>query len=64
MLPFLRSLESAIEFGTDTDFSVCVKTLQARHRKRGLVVVISDFFFPQLPCMRRRWPLSRCVAHD
>jgi len=47
VLPFLRSLETASEFGMDTDFSVCVRTLQARHRKRGLVVVISDFFFPK-----------------
>lgn len=46
VLPFLRSLESAPCFGRDTDFSTCVKTLQARHRKKGLVVVISDFLFP------------------
>jgi uncharacterized protein (DUF58 family) len=46
VLPFLRSLESATCFGTDTDFSTCVKTLQARHRKKGLVVVVSDFFYP------------------
>ncbi len=47
VLPFLRSLETAPEFGIDTDFSTCVRTLQARHRKRGLVIVISDFFFPK-----------------
>ena len=47
VLPLLRSLETISEFGSDTNFSTCVKTLQARHRKRGLVIVISDFFFPK-----------------
>lgn len=47
VLPFLKSLEMAPEFGVDTDFSTCVKTLQARHRKRGLVIVVSDFLFPK-----------------
>jgi uncharacterized protein (DUF58 family) len=47
VLPLLRSLEVSPEFGSDTNFLTCVKTLQARHRKRGLVIVISDFFFPQ-----------------
>ncbi|MCX6865725.1 MAG: DUF58 domain-containing protein [Verrucomicrobia bacterium] len=46
VLPFLRSLESAAGFGRDTDFSGCIRTLQARRGKKGLVVVISDFFFP------------------
>ncbi len=46
VLPYLRSLENASGFGRDTDFSSCVRTLQARRGKKGLVVVISDFFFP------------------
>lgn len=46
VLPFLRSLEEMPCFGKDTDFSAAVRTLQARHRKRGLVVVVSDFLFP------------------
>ena len=46
VLPFLRSLESAPCFGKDTDFSNCVRSLGVRHRKRGLVVVVSDFLFP------------------
>lgn len=46
VLPFLRSLETAQGFGRDTDFSSCIRSLQARRGKRGMVVVISDFFFP------------------
>ncbi len=46
VLPFLRSLETAEGFGKDTDFSTCIRTLQARRGKKGLVIVISDFFFP------------------
>jgi uncharacterized protein (DUF58 family) len=46
VLPFLRSLETATAFGSDTDFSSCIRTLQARRGKKGLVIVISDFFFP------------------
>ena len=46
VMPFLRSLEKAEGFGSDTDFSACVRSLQARRSKKGLVVVISDFFFP------------------
>ncbi len=46
VLPLLRSLENAEGFGKDTDFSTCVRTLQARRGKKGMVIVISDFFFP------------------
>ena len=46
VLTFLRSLEEADCFGKETDFSTCVRTLQARHHKKGLVVVVSDFLFP------------------
>lgn len=46
VFPLLRSLEAATSFGSDTNFSACTKSLQARHRKKGLVVVISDFLFP------------------
>ncbi len=46
VMPFLRSLENAEGFGSDTDFSSCIRSLQARRGKRGMVVVISDFFFP------------------
>ncbi len=46
VLPFLRSLEEAGTFGTDTSFTACAREFQARHRRRGIVVVISDFLFP------------------
>jgi uncharacterized protein (DUF58 family) len=46
IFPLLNSLENATCFGKDTDFATCTRNLQARHRKKGLVVVISDFLFP------------------
>jgi uncharacterized protein (DUF58 family) len=46
VLPFLRSLEAAPTFGTDTDFTACAREFQARHRRKGLVCVVSDFLFP------------------
>lgn len=42
----LKSLEQAPVSGENTDFTACVRNLQARHRRRGLVIVISDFLFP------------------
>ncbi|MFC7336368.1 DUF58 domain-containing protein [Haloferula chungangensis] len=44
---FLRSLEECTTFGNDTDFSVCARSFQARRRKKGVVLVISDFLFPK-----------------
>ncbi len=46
VFPMLRALESAATFGRDTDFSACARLFQARHRKKGLVAIISDFLFP------------------
>ncbi|MFT4176822.1 MAG: DUF58 domain-containing protein [Luteolibacter sp.] len=46
MFSFLRDLEGAETFGTDTNFSVCARSFQARRRKKGVVLVISDFLFP------------------
>jgi uncharacterized protein (DUF58 family) len=46
VLPFLRALESASSFGADTDLSVCAREFEARHRRKGLVCVISDFLLP------------------
>lgn len=45
-LTFLRQLESAPLLGADTDFSACMRSLQARFRRKGMVVVLSDFLFP------------------
>jgi uncharacterized protein (DUF58 family) len=46
VLGFLRALESATTFGGDTCFTACSRIFQARHRRRGLVIVLSDFLFP------------------
>ena len=46
VMPFLRNLEMAETFGRDTDFSACAKEFSVRHRKKGVVLVVSDFLFP------------------
>lgn len=46
VLPFLKSLELAPTFGTNTDLSACAREFEARHRRKGLVCVISDFLLP------------------
>ena len=46
VLPFLRSLDEAQTFGSDTNFTACAREFMARHRRKGIVVVISDFLFP------------------
>ncbi len=46
VMPFLRGLEQAETFGKDTSFSACAREFQARHQRRGVVIVISDFLFP------------------
>ena len=46
VLPFLRSLDEAQTFGADTNFTACAREFMARHHRKGLLVVISDFLFP------------------
>jgi uncharacterized protein (DUF58 family) len=46
ILPFLHSLEGAKTFGEDTNFEACAREFAVRHRKKGVVLVISDFLFP------------------
>ena len=46
VMALLRGLEQAQTYGEDTNFSACARAFQARHRKRGVVLVISDFLFP------------------
>lgn len=46
VMPFLNALENAENFGSDTDFTACAREFQARHRRRGVVITISDFLFP------------------
>ena len=47
VLGFLRSLEAAATSGRDTCFTACSRVFQARHRRRGLVILLSDFLFPE-----------------
>ncbi|MEM1442774.1 MAG: DUF58 domain-containing protein [Verrucomicrobiota bacterium] len=46
VLRFLQCLDQAESFGTDTDFTACTKEFQARRKRKGLVIVVSDFLFP------------------
>jgi len=46
ILPYLRALDDTKTFGEDTHFLKCVKELQARHAKKGIVLIISDFLYP------------------
>lgn len=46
VLPFLRGLEDAETSSGDTRFNACSRVFQARHNRRGMVVVLSDFLFP------------------
>lgn len=46
VMPFLKSLEDTKTFGADTNFTACAKEFQVRHRRRGIVIVLSDFLFP------------------
>ncbi|MEM6277828.1 MAG: DUF58 domain-containing protein [Verrucomicrobiota bacterium] len=43
---FLQSLEAMEMHGEGTDFTSCAKEFQARRKRKGLLVVISDFLFP------------------
>ncbi|QDT68990.1 hypothetical protein MalM25_19160 [Planctomycetes bacterium MalM25] len=45
-LPMLRALQEAESQPGDTRFNACCRVFQARRQRRGLVVVISDFLFP------------------
>jgi uncharacterized protein (DUF58 family) len=46
VLTMLRSLEDAKHQPGDSRFTACSRVFQARHTRRGLVVVLSDFLFP------------------
>ncbi len=46
-MSFLQSLEEMETFGGDTDFTTCAREFQARRKRKGLVIVISDFLFPE-----------------
>ena len=44
--PMLRSLEAAQCYGRDTRFSRCMRSFKSISRRRGVCVLISDFFTP------------------
>ena len=46
VLSFLRGLEATELHDGDTKFNACGRIFQAQHRRRGLIVVVSDFLFP------------------
>ena len=46
VLKFLTGLEEAETFGADTDFTTCSREFQARRKRKGVVIVVSDFLFP------------------
>jgi uncharacterized protein (DUF58 family) len=46
VIPLLRSMEAAQTFGGNTDLNACAREFEARHRRKGLVCVISDFLLP------------------
>lgn len=46
VLAFLKSLDLAPSFGSGTDLSACAREFEVRHRRKGLVCVISDFLLP------------------
>ena len=46
VLPLLQSLEDAATRPGDTSFHTCARIFQARHNRRGMVLVLSDFLFP------------------
>ncbi len=46
VLELLRSLENAETIAGDTQFNSCCRLFQARRSRRGVVVVLSDFLFP------------------
>lgn len=46
ILPMLRSLEQTEIQGRDSRFNACCRAFQARHSRRGMMVIVSDFLFP------------------
>ncbi len=45
-LSVLQELEEAQSFGKGTDFTIAARQLCQWHKKRGMVIAVSDFFFP------------------
>lgn len=47
LMPFLRGLEAATTSQGDSRFNLASRIFQARHTRRGMVIVVSDFLFPE-----------------
>ncbi len=46
IFPMLRALSEAECYGRDTRFTECVRAFQSFRRRKGVCVIVSDFFFP------------------
>jgi len=46
-LSVLQTLEAAESFGVDTDFTAATRRFCQWHKKRGMVITVSDFLFPK-----------------
>lgn len=46
VMPYLRNLESTTTIPGDTAFNHACRLFQVKHRRRAVVIVISDFLFP------------------
>ncbi len=46
VMPLLQELEDARTVAGDTRFNSCSRLFQARHQRKSVVIVISDFLFP------------------
>lgn len=46
-LPMLRGLEELPTIEGNSRFNACSRVFQARHTRRGLVILVSDFLFPE-----------------
>lgn len=47
LMSLLRSLGQITVSGVDSDLETCVTELAGRHRRRGLIVLLSDFLLPR-----------------
>ena len=47
VMPLLQGLEDVSTIEGDTRFNTCARLFQARHQRKAVVIVISDFLFPE-----------------
>ena len=46
VMPLLKGLENCETIAGDSKFNACSRLFQARHQRKSVVIVISDFLFP------------------